>query len=585
MKQSTGALIARAIREAPVLGQGLRVTLVLAVLGQAVAVLTPIVLQSIIDDDILADSGPEMADVLWKTGLALVALALGIWAGRAAVLRLVRTSSTGLSDLREMTFRHLLHRSVLHTESSRRGVLVARVTSDVSTIQDFMEWGGIGLIISTSKVMLALIAMTIYEWRLALIALVGVIVYLVIMRMFQKMLRRRYDLVRTEVGRSLGVMGEAISAVPMIRAYGIESLTRQKVGDALDRRFQAEFRAGRFGSSVFSSAEIFAGLLTTAMVVGGVAVGVDGGMTAGRLVAFLFLVTLLTEPLQMIVQMLDHAQSAAAGLRRILGVLDTDVEISEPEDPRQLRPGGLSVRFDDVSYSYTDGIPVLREVTADIGVGSKIAVVGETGSGKTTFAKLVVRLLDPDTGVIRLGGERLAQVRLDELRNRVAFVPQEGFLFDSTLADNVRYGRPDASDAEIWTAFHELEISDWLDRLPDGLQTEVGESGSNLSAGERQLVALVRAWIGSPDLLVLDEATSAVDPALDVSLRHAMEHLTQGRTSITIAHRLSTAETADEVLVFDHGRLVERGRHEQLLAAGGVYAGLYADWTAGTKTI
>lgn len=585
MRESTSALLRKALKIAPALGTGLGLTLAMAMAGQAITVLTPIVLQSIIDDEILGEAGPDMAGVLLKTGLALVILVVGVLVGRAAVLRLVRSSSTGLSDLRSMTFRHLLRRSVLHVESSRRGVLVARVTSDIGTIQEFMEWGGIGLVISTSQVLVAVAAITVYEWRLGVVALVAMVAYVSIMRLFQKMLRRRYDLVRAEVGKSLGVMSEAISALPVVRAYGIEDPTKDKVAVAMDRRFRAEFRAARFGSSIFSSAELFAGFLTVLMIVGAVLIGPEGGMTAGTVIALLFLANLLIQPLQMAVQMLDHAQSAASGLRRVLGVLDSEVEISDPEDARPLRQGGLSARFDHVTFAYPDGPPVIRDVHVDIPVGSRVAVVGETGSGKTTFAKLLVRLLDPSEGRIRVGGERLDRLRLDELRDRVAFVPQEGFLFDDTLVENVRYGRPEASDAEIWTAFHELELGAWVEHLPDGLQTKVGERGGNLSTGERQLVALVRAWIGSPDLLVLDEATSAVDPALDVALRHAMEHLTEGRTSVTIAHRLSTAETADDVLVFDEGQLVERGTHQELVELGGVYAGLYADWTAGTKSL
>lgn len=584
MRGSTSGLLAQALKVAPALGVGLKGTLFLAMVGQGVTILTPVALQLIIDDEILAEGGPSMTGVLLKTGLALAALVLGLAVARVAILRLVRTSSTGLSDLREMTFRHLLHRSILHVESARRGVLVARVTSDISTIQEFMEWGGIALVISTSQVILAVTVMAIYEWRLAALAVVGMAIYLLIMRLFQRLLRKRYDLVRSEVGKSLGVLSESISAIPVVRAYGTEDTTRDKVATSLSRRFAAEFRAGRFGATLFSSAEIFAGLITTTMIIGGVLIGADGGMTVGRLIALLFLANLLIEPLQIVVQTLDQAQSAASGLRRVLGVLDTEVEISEPDDPQSIRPGGLSARFDGVSFSYGDGPKVLEDVTVDIAVGSKVAVVGETGSGKTTFAKLLVRLLDPDEGTIYIGGERVHRMRLEDLRNRVAFVPQEGFLFDETLVDNVRYGRPEASDAEIWTAFHELEIGHWLEGLPDGLQTRVGERGHNLSAGERQLVGLVRAWIGSPDLLVLDEATSAVDPALDVSLRHAMAHLTQGRTSVTVAHRLSTAESADEILVFDQGRLVQRGSHRELLAVEGVYSALYADWTAGTKT-
>jgi putative ABC transport system ATP-binding protein len=243
------------------------------------------------------------------------------------------------------------------------------------------------------------------------------------------------------------------------------------------------------------------------------------------------------------------------------------------------------VAFEDVRFAYDTGGDVLQDVSVTIENGSRVAVVGETGSGKTTFAKLLVRLLDPSDGVIRVGGVPLNNVPLDQLRSRVAFVPQEGFLFDDTIANNVRYGRPGATDAEVFTAFHELDLGEWLAGLPAGLETQVGERGGAMSAGERQLVALVRAWIGSPDLLVLDEATSAVDPSLDVALRHAMERLTRGRTSVTIAHRLATAENADDVLVFDRGYLVEQGPHKRLIERAGVYADLFSDWSAGTKTV
>lgn len=581
---TTGRLLRRALSEAPVLGRGLRLTLALAMTGQAITVITPIVLQLIIDEEILNPAGISVAGVLQKASIALVALIMGVVVGRVALLRLVNTSSTGLSDLRSKTFSHVLRQSVLHVQAERRGNLVSRVTSDITTLQDFMEWGGVGLIVGLSQVVLATTVMVIYEWRLALIALAGVTIYLSMMRWFQRILSSYYDTVRQEVGASLGVLSESISAIPVVRAYGAEERTKGRVAEALQRRFAAEFKTARFGNVLFSTAEIFAGALTAALVVGGVLIGLNQGMTAGTLIAFFFLANLLIEPLQIVVETLDFAQAAAAGLRRVVTVLDGEIEIEEPDEPIALRPGGLSARFDNVRYAYPGGEDVLAEVSVDISVGSRVAVVGETGSGKTTFAKLLVRLLDPVDGSIWIGGVHAPRIRLDELRNRVAFVPQEGFLFDDTVANNVRYGRTEATDAEIWTAFHELGLGEWVKLLPDGLDTHVGERGGNLSAGERQLVALVRAWIGSPDLLVLDEATSAVDPALDVALRHAIDKLTEGRTSVTIAHRLSTAESADEVLVFDRGRLVERGRHRDLLSRDGVYAALYSDWSAGTKS-
>jgi putative ABC transport system ATP-binding protein len=583
--RSTSALIKRALLEAPSLQEGLKLTLILAMVGQAVTVITPIVLQRILDEEVLDPTGVDLKGVVYLATVAVTALVIGVVVGRISLLRLVHSSSTGLSDLRTKTFSHIMSQSVLHVQSERRGNLLSRVTSDITTLQEFMEWGGVGMIIASSQVLLATGVMMFYEWRLALIALVGVLIYLFMMRWFQRILARNYDEVRKEVGSSLGVLSESITAIPIVRAYGNEDATRAKVAEALERRFQVEYKTARFGNILFSTAEIFAGLLTATLVVAGVLIGLQLGTSAGTLVAFLLLTNLLIEPLQILVETLEFAQSAASGLRRVVDVLDGEVDVTDPTEPVSLRSGGLSARFHDVRYSYPNGDEVLRDISVDIPVGTRVAVVGETGSGKTTFAKLLVRLMDPSSGTVYIGGVPAATIELAELRRRVAFVPQEGFLFDDTIAHNVRYGRVDASDAEIWTAFHELGLGEWVQGLPKGLETRAGERGGNLSAGERQLVALVRAWIGGPDLLVLDEATSAVDPALDVALRHAMEKLTEARTSVTIAHRLSTAEGADDVLVFDQGELVERGHHRDLVVCDGVYAALYADWAAGTKSV
>lgn len=582
--QTTSTILRRALVEAPSLRVGLRLTLFLAMVGQAITVITPVVIQLLIDSEILGSGAIDLGNVLSLGGLAVAALVVGVVVGRISLLRLVRTSSTGLSDLRIKTFGHIMRRSVLHVQSERRGNLLSRVTSDITTLQEFMEWGGVGMIIAASQVLLAMAVMVFYEWRLALIAVVGVLVYLLMMRWFQRILARNYDAVRVEVGKSLGVLSESITAIPVVRAYGIEDTTKEKVGDALERRFRTEFKTFRFGNILFSTAEIFAGLLTAVLVVVGVLSGVQLGLSAGVLIAFLFLANLLIEPMQILVETLEFAQSAASGLRRVVDVLDTEIDVAEADRPRPLPSGGLGASFVGVSFRYAEGPEVLSGIDIDIRVGSRIAVVGETGSGKTTFAKLLVRLMDPTQGAVLIGGVDARDVGFADLRSRVAFVPQEGFLFDDTVANNVRYGRPDATDAELWTAFHELGLGEWVAGLGSGLNTPVGERGGVLSAGERQLVALVRAWIGTPDLLVLDEATSAVDPALDVALRHAIDKLTEGRTSVTIAHRLSTAEGADEVLVFDEGKLVERGHHRELIVCDGVYAALYADWIAGTKS-
>ena len=245
-----------------------------------------------------------------------------------------------------------------------------------------------------------------------------------------------------------------------------------------------------------------------------------------------------------------------------------------------LPKGAVSIAFDGVTFAYPGGRPVLHDVDLEIAPNTRVAVVGETGSGKTTLAKLLTRLMDPAAGTVRLDGVDLRTVPFSSLRDRVVMVPQEGFLFDSTLRANARYGRLDATDDDIRTAAAELGLTDWLDGLPQGLDTPVGQRGESLSAGERQLVALVRAHLADPDLLVLDEATSAVDPALEMRIGRALERLTRGRTSVTIAHRMSTAENADEVVVVDAGRIVQRGPHARLVAEGGVYGRLHESWVA-----
>lgn len=580
---STIGVLRRAFEEAPVLGHRLWLILLMNAGGTLVQVLIPVLVQQTVDRD-LSEDGVDLTAVFVKVAIAALVLVLGAVLARVAMVRLARQAAGGLSDLRVKTFSRLISSSVLHVQSERRGALVSRVTSDISTVQEFTEWGGVVFVVNSTQVLIAIGAMAIYEWRLALIVMAAVIVYALVLLWFQRILQRNYDRVRSVVADSLAVMGEAVTALPEVRAYGIERSIMQRVSAALDRRSRVEFRTAAVGNALFSTAELFAASLTAGVVAAGLLLGAGGGISAGVLLAFLFLVNLLIEPVQSLVEILDFAQNAASGLRRVVETLDRPDEIPEPEQPLPLPAGVLGVEFDQVRFRYPTGLDVLHDVSVRVGPGSRLAVVGETGSGKTTFAKLLVRMLDPAQGAVRIGGVDLHRVMSGDLRRRVAFVPQEGFLFEGTIADNVRYGSPIARAREVETAFLELGLDDWLRSLPAGIETSVGERGGNLSAGERQLVALVRAWISGPDLLVLDEATSAVDPALDVQLRRAIDRLIRGRTSVTIAHRLATAEAADEVLVFDDGRLVERGHHSQLVEDGGVYAALYEDWIAGTKT-
>ncbi len=583
-----GLSAARAMRKlfdvVPAMKRGLIVTIGLMVVSTGLPVAVPIVVQQIIDRDILAAGGVDLASAIRRSLLVLAGMVVATVARRLADFRMVSTAARGLSDLRVTTFAHLHRMSALHVQSERRGALVARVTSDVFRIQDFLEWGGVGLLIGASQVVIVIAAMLFYRWQLALLVVLGVTTYGVLLIWFQRILGKGHDRVRATVSDSMSAVGESISGVGVVRAYGAELSTLERVRSKLDAQATADFRTASLGSALFSSAEIFAGSLTAAVIAAGIWLGPESGVTAGSLLAFLFLVNLLVDPVQTLVETLDSAQSAAAGLRRVLGVLDTAGDLDDPGMAgRDLPAGPLSVEVRDLGYRYPAGPQAVSGVAFHIPPGTRVAVVGETGSGKTTLAKLLVRLLEATEGQVDIEGIPVGEIRFDSLRSQVAYVPQEGFLFDASIADNVRYGRPGASIEEIQTAFSELGLAEWLESLPEGPETQVGERGSQLSSGERQLVALVRAWMSQPMLLVLDEATSAVDPALEVRLRGAIDRLIEGRTSITIAHRLSTAEASDDVIVMENGRIAERGTHGELLVLAGTYARMHADWMAGTR--
>jgi putative ABC transport system ATP-binding protein len=423
--------------------------------------------------------------------------------------------------------------------------------------------------------------MLIYSPPLALLVWVSFVPLAFALRAFQRLIAKAYGGVRERVGDMLAAVSEAVVGASVIRAYGAEERTERRVDQTVDRYRRAQTRAQGFVALTFPSSELAAAIATAAVVVAGTLLGVAEDLSAGRLVAFLFLVTLFVGPMQVATEVLNEAQNAIAGWRRVLGVLDTEPDVADPGAAgRELPRGPIDVRFENVGFAYPGGPAVLHEVTVGIAPRTRVAVVGQTGSGKTTFAKLLTRLMDPTSGRILVDGVPLGQVRFSSLRERIVMVPQDGFLFDASLGDNIRYGRPDATDDDVLLALTELGLADWLEGLPLGLRTPVGQRGESLSAGERQLVALARAYIAAPDLLVLDEATSAVDPATEVRLQRALDGVTRGRTAISIAHRMSTAEAADEVIVFDRGRIVQRGTHADLAGRPGVYADLYQSWVA-----
>ncbi|RFU22734.1 ABC transporter ATP-binding protein [Geodermatophilus marinus] len=568
----------------PEFRRGLPATFALALVATAGRVVVPIAVQQVIDRGLAGPGGPDLdlvRDVVLLSAGVVVITAVAVYRMN---VRLFRTTETALAGLRVRAFRHVHDLSVLHQQGQRRGSLVSRVTSDVDQLSTFMQWGGVLGVVSLGQLLVATAVMAVYSWQLTLLVVVCFVPLAVAVRHFARLLAEAHGLVRERVGDLLAAVSESVVGAATVRAYGIGERTAARIDRAVGRHYTSQVRAQRVTAAVFVSGEFVAAVANIAVVVVGVLLGVGGDLTAGTLVAFLFLVTLFVAPVQTATEVLNEAQNAVAGFRRVLDVLELEPDIRDPAavDPahaRELPPGPLGVRFEHVTFRYAPGArAALVDVDLEIAPRRRVAVVGETGSGKTTFAKLVTRLMDPGEGRVLIGGIPLAEVAFDSLRERVVMVPQDGYLLDASIADNVRYGRPGLTDDAVRAAFDELGLSAWVAGLPDGVATRVGQRGESLSAGERQLVAVARAHVAEPDLLVLDEATSAVDPATERRLTRALDALTAGRTTLTIAHRLSTAERADEVLVVDGGRVVQRGTHAQLVRAEGPYARLHASW-------
>ncbi len=575
-------ILRRGFRESPELRKGIGVTVSFALFSALARLVLPVLVQQAIDGGFV--EGQVDIGFVTNAAIAAVVLVLVIYALTVVTFRrVVVTAENTLLALRVRTFAHIQRLSIAEHTSQRKGVLTARVTSDVETLTQFAQWGALNWIVSVALIIGTVVVMAVYSWQLTLVTLAIYLPLLPILRNIQRRQLRAYNIVRSATGEMIGRTSEAISGAPTIRAYGYEERVGERLEEGNWDLVDSQINAHKFFSLLGPTMDFFGGLTTGAVVLVSIWLGPDT-LTVGEATGFVFLATLLTQPITQLGEVLDQTQTALAGWWKIMQMHDIEIDLVESESGVDLATGAPSVQLDNIEFSYRTGGVVLHDISLDIAAGQSVAVVGETGSGKSTMALLLARLADPTKGVVRVGGVDLATVNQRSRNDVVRMVPQDGFLFDETLRENIRFGRPNASDADIERAVRTLGLDEWISTMPDGLDTPAGERGEGISVGERQLVALIRAQLADAGLLILDEATSAVDPETEVRMAEALERLSEGRTTISIAHRLSTAERADLIVVMDRGQIVERGSHSELLAVGGVYSALHADWVGNTQS-
>jgi len=511
--------------------------------------------------------------------LYVASAVLGYVAYRQVVVTVSTVGESFLRDLRNRVFAHLMRLSMPFYDREKAGVVVSRMTSDVESLQELVQFGLLMFVTNGLLLVFSFAALAFVSWQLLVVCLVALPPVILASIRFQRQSNQAYLLVRDRIGSTLADLQQGITGVRVIQAFAREDAEVGRFRGGNRTLYDAHMRSVKIQAWYLPVIE-FAGIGTTAAVVGvGGWLVADDVVTVGTVTFFVLTLSNLFEPVQQLSQLFNIVQSAGAGLNKLFELLDTPVDVAERKGAVDLPDRG-DVEVDHVSFAYGPGqAEVLADVSLTLAVGERLALVGPTGAGKSTLAKLMARLYDPTRGTVRFGGVDLHDATLGSLRQRVVVVPQEGFLFAGTVRDNVRVGRLDATDAEVEAAVAELGLLERFQAFPDGLDTEVRERGSRLSAGEKQLVSLARAALADPAVLVLDEATSSLDPGTEALVEAAMVRLTEGRTVVLVAHRLSTAERADRVAVVAAGRLVEIGPHQELVDAGGRYAAMYATWT------
>jgi ATP-binding cassette subfamily B protein len=485
-----------------------------------------------------------------------------------------------LADLRIKLFGHLQRLSLGFFERNRAGVIISRLTNDVEALDQLVTDGVTTLVQSTLTLIGTAILLFILDWRLALATLAVIPIMSVGTILFRIHSSRAYAAVRERLGLVTATLAEDIAGMRIVQAFTRENRNVAHFREVADGYREANMRTVVLNALYFPFVDLVSSVALAVVLGYGGHLYFQGAITLGTLFAFLLYVQNFFDPVQQLSQLYSTFLSATAALDKIMDVLDEEPEVVDEPGAVELPPIKGHVRFDHVRFGYGKGPDVLHDLDLDVPAGTTVALVGHTGAGKSTIAKLLARFYDPRDGRITIDGIDLREVSQASLRHQLGIVPQEGFLFAGTVAENIAFGRPDASGEEIVQAAEAVGAHEFILRLENGYETEVQERGSRLSLGQRQLIALARALLADPGILILDEATSSVDIGTERKIERALRLLLSGRTAFIIAHRLSTIRDADLIVVLEHGRIVEQGSHDELMEERGLYTSLYGDWAS-----
>ena len=578
-RDETANVLRRVYRMAVGQRRQLKLAVVYVVISTLVTLAGPTLLRFAIDNGIKKGDG----SALNRTVVAFIAVnIIGYVVGRLQFIAVNRAGEGFLRHLRVTVFDRLQAQSMAFFDREKAGVLVSRMTSDIESLSELVQFGLLQFVAALLLLVLSAVLLFAMSWKLALVAFAVLPLLVIASVRFQRVSNVAYLDVREKVGTNLSTLQEGITGVRVIQAYGQEATRTERFRRTNRALFASHMRSVSVSTWYFGLVE-FAGIASIGLIIGfGGWLHHRGDVSLGTVTAFVLLLANLFDPVQQLSQLYNTMQSSAAALHKLFGIVDAEPDVAESRTPIALPERGDLV-VDGVTFAYSGTTrPVLRDVSITVHDGEKVALVGPTGAGKSTLAKLMARLYDPTPatrrGTVSFGGVDLRDASMSDLRARIVVVPQEGFCFAGSIRENIRIARASASDVEVERALASIGALDRFTAFSEGLDTDVRERGSRLSAGERQLIALARAALVDPALLVLDEATSNLDPGTEAVVERALERLMSGRSVVVVAHRLSTVRRADRIGVVDGGRLVELGTHDELVLLGGRYAALAEAW-------